>query len=580
MSVAAAIGGCGADPLPPEPPTPPVLAALGIVSGDMQEGEVTTTLALPLVVRAVDDEGRPMSGVVVRWSAAAGQLTPVDDTTDADGLASVMWRLGETAGTDTASAETEQVPSVAFAATARAGPPATLMVLPSYVTAAVSWTTALRFSTTDAYGNTVSGVVPAWVSSDSTVVRVSADGTLEAVAPGVATVTASVGSVSAELSARVPSPGRFATIAVGYYHACALDQTGAAWCWGEGLHGQLGNAAQGPCTGSSTPCSLVPVAVDGGLRFRQLVAGGNHSCALADGGDPYCWGSDEVGQLGAGGAGETCGANSARCSRTPIPVSGGRSFLSLSAGGSHSCGITATLEAWCWGYGAQGRLGDGSTTHRFAPVRVATTGAMLEVQAGGSHTCAGAGAARCWGFNHLGQLGDGTLTTRSLPGAVSNDLEVTFVSVGTAQTCAAAASDGVLHCWGADGNGLLGVASGSQDCGGYRCVPRPAPLTDTEPFLQLASGSGYRCGLRVSGPVCWGENPDGQLGTGGATPSAAPAAISGGHDFVWLAAGIFHTCGVAADGEAWCWGLNLRGLLGTGSTQSSPVPVIVAGTVP
>ncbi len=55
---------------------------------------------------------------------------------------------------------------------------------------------------------------------------------------------------------------------------------------------------------------------------------------------------------------------------TPVLVSGGLSFASVSAGETHTCGVTTGGDAYCWGDNFEGLLGDGTTTNSSVPVRV------------------------------------------------------------------------------------------------------------------------------------------------------------------------------------------------------------------
>jgi len=73
--------------------TPP--AALVIVSGNNQQGRLGQTLAQPLVVRLVDQNGTPFPGVAVQWRVTKGDATlnPTSGTTDAQGLASTTVTL-------------------------------------------------------------------------------------------------------------------------------------------------------------------------------------------------------------------------------------------------------------------------------------------------------------------------------------------------------------------------------------------------------------------------------------------------------------------------------------------------------
>lgn len=87
-------------------------------------------------------------------------------------------------------------------------------------------------------------------------------------------------------------PGTPVGIAAGAVHTCALTDEGIAYCWGQNLHGQLGDG--------STESRGTPAAVAGGLRFRALHAGGALTCGFTTGGGQYCWGLNRSGQLGDG----------------------------------------------------------------------------------------------------------------------------------------------------------------------------------------------------------------------------------------------------------------------------------------
>jgi alpha-tubulin suppressor-like RCC1 family protein len=93
----------------------------------------------------------------------------------------------------------------------------------------------------------------------------------------------------------------------------------------------------------------------------------------------------------------------------------------------HTCGLTVTDEAWCWGGNTVGQLGDGGTSDAPAPVHASPALTFQAIAAGGGHTCgiAGDGVAYCWGDNRAGQLGDGTTIARLAPVRVIGQAEPT-----------------------------------------------------------------------------------------------------------------------------------------------------------
>ena len=102
---------------------------------------------------------------------------------------------------------------------------------------------------------------------------------------------------NSNLDRLVPTPVSgvfaFSRIAAGGNHSCGLVAgTGAAYCWGGNLSGQLG-------IGSTSTRSLTPVAVAGNHVWRDLVAGALFTCGIdASDKKAYCWGANNFGQLG------------------------------------------------------------------------------------------------------------------------------------------------------------------------------------------------------------------------------------------------------------------------------------------
>jgi alpha-tubulin suppressor-like RCC1 family protein len=302
---------------------------------------------------------------------------------------------------------------------------------------------------------------------------------------------------------------------------------------------------------TSVAVTVLPV-----LGVEDLSAGGYHSCGLTASGAAFCWGDNTAGWLGDG---TTMDRN------TPAQVSGALKFTRLSTGTFHTCGVTRTGAAYCWGDNLDGQLGVGTSAPRSVTVPMAVLGGVTFTDIAVSqahHTCglATGGLAYCWGPNYSGQLGDGTTSPRSSPAAVKGGLLFTKLTAGWEHTCGLTAT-GAAYCWGF-GLGAL-----------------PTAVVGGRSFSTITAGRGFTCGLTTNDTgYCWGDNFFGQLGIGTATiAEPAPVEIAGGLRFGSLAAGEWHTCGLTNSGAAYCWGRD-QGFLGLGTVSSQQnVPAAVAG---
>ena len=105
------------------------------------------------------------------------------------------------------------------------------------------------------------------------------------------------------------------------------------------------------------------VSVVSSVTFASVAAGGAHTCALTTSGAAYCWGRGESGQLGIPfRQSRATDAGPLPCSKVPVAVGGGLAFEQLAGGGAHTCGLTSDGSAYCWGT-SNGQLGDNSTTN-------------------------------------------------------------------------------------------------------------------------------------------------------------------------------------------------------------------------
>ena len=346
-------------------------------------------------------------------------------------------------------------------------------------------------------------------------------------------------------------------------YTCALTTTGQAYCWGANNQGQLGN--------NSTTNSRIPVAVQmpAGVSFQSIAAGSLHTCALTTTGQAYCWGANNQGQLGN---------NSTTNSRIPVAVQmpAGVSFQSIAAGSLHTCALTTTGQAYCWGYGGSGQLGNNSTAVSRIPVAVQMpAGVSFQfIAAGYAHTCAltTTGQAYCWGYGD--RLGNNSTTNSRIPVAVQMPAGVSFQSIaaGSLHTCALTTT-GQAYCWGYGGSGQLGNNSTAVSR-----IPVAVQMPAGVSFQFIAAGYYHTCALTNEGKAyCWGQGGSGRLGNNSTTDSRIPVAVQmpAGVSFQSIAAGSIHTCALTTQNKAYCWGLELGGDSITGSL--TPLAVSSAG---
>lgn len=155
-----------------------------------------------------------------------------------------------------------------------------------------------------------------------------------------------------------------------------------------------------------------------------------------------------------------------------------------------------------------------------------------------------------------------------VPPSVAVDLAV------GAQTACAVTEDGALWCWGSNVAGQLG--DGTSGVGTEATTPRRAGSAID--WIHVGMGDEHACGVRASGSLwCWGDNEDGQLGTGDQIDLASPARVDvpGVWARVMGASGGDHTCALKDDGSGWCMGQNNYGQLGLGDLVNRSVLTLV-----
>lgn len=236
------------------------------------------------------------------------------------------------------------------------------------------------------------------------------------------------------------------SIAAGGCHNLALDAQGHLYAWGTGTNGQLGNGAT---TSVSTPVKVMD-------NVSTMAAGALHSLAVKTDGSVWAWGSNTNGRLGDGTTTQRTSPVEITTLSTDAAASQG-GIRALAAGVSNSFAIGRDGTVWAWGANTSGALGDGTTTQRTSPVKIATlgpntaAGTVRQVVAGnaGGAALMTDGTVRAWGINTSGQLGNGTASgTATVPTLVSGLTGQVALAGGNA-TYASADAAGQVKVWGA-----------------------------------------------------------------------------------------------------------------------------------
>ena len=246
-------------------------------------------------------------------------------------------------------------------------------------------------------------------------------------------------------------------------------------------------------------------------------------------------------------------------------------------GNQTSCALLTSGGADCWGYGANGELGDGSTANSDVPEAVAGLNgvANLTTDVVGNTFCAqlNSGGVDCWGFGVGGQLGDGQFASSDVPVAVGGLNGVASLDTNFETFCALLTSGGV-DCWGTGAHGQLGDGSATDSA-------VPVAVSGLRGVAALSSNlyDGTFCALLTSGGVdCWGNGGNGELGNGQTADSDVPVAVSGLNGVASLYSdGNDVFCALLTSGGVDCWGFGTDGELGNGFTVNSDVPVVVSG---
>lgn len=238
-------------------------------------------------------------------------------------------------------------------------------------------------------------------------------------------------------------------VSVGIRTVCAALGSAGAMCWGFGDNNQLGAGSYMYAIGHPVQVAMPLV------EAKEVAVGDSFGCALTSAGSVYCWGNSYVTGMNAS---------------APVAIAGLSNVSHISASGAFVCALAGT-DLYCWGYNAEGQVGDNTTNSGSTPAKVLT--GVSQVSAGVYHACAikTDGTVWCWGYNVVGQIGDGTFNDVHAPKQIAVPGMATSISAGSSHTCAVTTAG--TYCWGGDIWGELGI--GVTDWLTVRGVNLPCP---------------------------------------------------------------------------------------------------------
>jgi alpha-tubulin suppressor-like RCC1 family protein len=502
---------------------------------------------IKLVAKAMDETGKAIAGVAFQWSAPGTAAATVNAAGGVLarrlGVVTVTAMSGDHVGT----------------ANVRVASAVKTIQLAAPVTTVLARDTVQMTATALGYDDKpMGGRTFTWTSSNPAVATVDGNGRAIFLRSGSATFTAKSAYTTSAVTVNALER-QFQTVSSGDDYTCGLTNLGRGYCWGVGEAGQLASAADSTCFDATDPplrngggsfaCTISPKRFSGpSIEFTAVESGDLSACGISTDRMIYCWGNSADGRLGNGGRGGGAQPTLATVAQ--------ERFDSITVGGAHACALNVARRAFCWGSDSAGQLGDNRRVTSTTPIPVTGGLTFSTISAGFAHTCAiSSGQIYCWGSNEFGQLGTGSVGGRSeVPAPVSGGSGFVAISAGSAHTCAVNAI-GEAFCWGRNNHLQSGKADG---------LPAPAPIAvGGGSFTRISAGEFHTCALGATGVVsCWGENGSSQLGNGSMGGAALVGVVQSNVAFKSVTAGSNHTCALGADGETYCWGSNVFGSLG------------------
>ena len=556
LSLALAIGvfaACDDDPSGP--------ASVAVVQVAAPADSVVVGGTLSLSATLQDRRGTELTGREVEWASDNPGVARVDG-------AGVVTAVAPGSATITASSEKQTGRFTVRVVPRRA---ATVSLGKTTLNLVPQQAVQLNLDARDAAGNPVTGSPVRWATDDSTFVTISSTGLIRALRPGRGAVSATVDG------------------AVAVVHVLAYTERLHVWPDTVGLL---------PGGTHTLAARARPAGAEAAVLDRVVWESSNPAVARVDS-------LGNVTAVASGRATITAVAGPSRMSSEAYVSSypGALRFVSVAAGYTHACGVTAGGDAYCWGSGEFAQLVSAQpttrcevfyrdtrtvidrSTHRCSSIPVPVAGGVkfTSISSGDNRICGltAEGAVYCWGGNFVPRYDSGPAPAPSLPPTrVAGNVVFRSISAGRSMTCGVSTAD-AAYCWG-------NAVSGSLGDGTSNSSEVPVAVAGGLSFASVSTGAMHACGVTTGGDAyCWGASLNNELGAPApevCAPNNAPCAktplkVSGGLRFRSIEAGPDGTCALDTTGRAYCWGTAVNGKLGNGTLGGTSVtPVAVLGS--